>query len=54
MIFKSKNIRYFGDNGNKFWYKDGEFHREDGPAMIYVNGFQYWYKNGEYIKSVYR
>ena len=29
----------------KAWYKDGKWHREDGPAMEYVNGSKYWYLN---------
>jgi len=35
------------DNGNKFWYLNGEFHREDGPAIEYANGNKYWYLNGK-------
>ena len=33
-------------NGNKYWYVNGEFHREDGPAII-INGHKKWYLNGE-------
>ena len=36
--------------GNKFYYKDKAmtiFHREDGPAVEYVNGDKYWYTNGK-------
>ena len=35
------------DTGNQFWYLNGKYHREDGPAKIYANGDQYWYLNGE-------
>jgi hypothetical protein len=28
-------------------YKDGEFHREDGPAYIHPSGTQNWYKDGK-------
>ena len=35
-------------NGNKYWYQNGELHREDGPAMEYANGDKYWYKEGKY------
>lgn len=31
-------------DGTKFWYKDGELHREDGPAVEHSNG-THWYKN---------
>jgi len=34
-------------NGNKYWYQNGELHREDGPAMEYANGDKYWYKEGQ-------
>ena len=27
--------------GDKFWYLNGKWHREDGPAR------QYWYENGQ-------
>jgi hypothetical protein len=33
--------------GNKYWSKDGEWHREDGPAIEYTNGDKYWYVNGK-------
>ena len=35
------------DTGNQRWYLNGKRHREDGPAVIYVDGDQYWYLNGE-------
>jgi hypothetical protein len=35
------------DNGSKFWFLDGKFHREDGPAIEYSNGGKYWYLNGK-------
>ena len=35
------------DNGNKFWYLNGEFHREDGPACDYIYGVTCWYLNGK-------
>jgi hypothetical protein len=34
--------------GNKFYYKDKEmkiFHREDGPAVEWVDGYKAWYLN---------
>lgn len=33
--------------GDKFWYKDGNLHREDGPAAVYSYGAEIWYKEGE-------
>jgi hypothetical protein len=35
------------DNGDKFWYLNGERHREDGPAIEYANGAKIWFLNGE-------
>ena len=31
----------------KKWHKDGELHREDGPAIIKANGTKSWYINGK-------
>ena len=32
---------------NQRWYNsNGNFHREDGPAIIYAHGLQVWYING--------
>jgi len=33
-------------DGKKEWYKEGEYHREDGPAIEYTSGLKYWYKEG--------
>jgi antitoxin component YwqK of YwqJK toxin-antitoxin module len=34
-------------NGIKFWYKNGELHRDDGPTIEYPSGRKAWYKNGQ-------
>ena len=35
-------------NGNKFWYdSEGEYHREDGPAIEKENGNKLWFKHGK-------
>jgi len=34
-------------SGTKMWYKDGELHREDGPAIIWKNGDEEWYLNSK-------
>jgi hypothetical protein len=31
--------------GNKFWFKDYKFHREDGPAIEYGDGTKAWFLN---------
>ena len=34
-------IEYEG--GEKYWYKNGKLHREDGHAVEYSNGVSYFY-----------
>ena len=34
------------ENGDKYWYKNGNFHREDGPAIERANGSKEWWING--------
>ena len=34
-------------NGDKFWYVNGQLHREDGPAVEYPNGYKEWWVNGK-------
>ena len=47
-INKLKNGLYVNSTeGDKYWYKDGEFSRENGPAMEHSNGAKEWYLNGE-------
>jgi len=38
------------NNGNKLWYKEGEYHRLDGPAIEYNDGYNYWYHEGKKIE----
>jgi urate oxidase len=35
-------------NGNKFWYLNGKWHREDGPA-IECSDYKSWYLKGEHL-----
>jgi len=35
------------DNKRVEWRFEGLLHREDGPAVEFVNGSKYWYLNGE-------
>ncbi len=32
--------------GTKWWYKNGFFHREDGPAIEFSKNYKYYYLNG--------
>ncbi len=46
-------LRYTGivkikDEG-KFWFKNGKWHREDGPAKIWNSGYKSWYLDDKII-----
>jgi len=35
-------------DGSKFWYNDqGQLHRQDGPAIEWLDGGTTWYQDGE-------
>jgi hypothetical protein len=40
------------EDGTKRWLKDGELHREDGPAIEDANGDKCWLKNGKLHREV--
>ncbi len=50
---ESKVARRWWVNGlvvncrDKFWFLDGKYHREDGPAIEFVDGDKQWWLNGE-------
>jgi len=35
------------EGGDRFWYLNGQLHREDGPAVERANGSRSWYLNGK-------
>ena len=37
------------NNGTKFWFLNGKYHREDGPAVEYTDGDKHWYLNDKYL-----
>ena len=45
-ITKTYTVNVY-DDGNKYWYLNGENHREDGPAIEWADGSKSWYLNGE-------
>jgi hypothetical protein len=47
MNYQEYTVKVF-DNGNKYWYKNDQLHRLDGPAQEFANGDKCWYKNGKY------
>jgi hypothetical protein len=36
-------------NGDKYWYLNGDLHREDGPAFETPNGDKEWWLNNEKV-----
>jgi hypothetical protein len=38
-------IETCGD-GTRKWYRNGQYHREDGPAIEWADGGKWWYRNG--------
>jgi hypothetical protein len=38
-------IKYeIDEDGLKFWYQNGGFHRLDGPAVEWADGSRFWYQ----------
>ena len=38
------------DTGTTRWYQDAKrtiLHRENGPAVVFINGYKEWYQNGQ-------
>ena len=33
--------------GDKWWWKNGGLHRDDGPAVEFTDGYKAWYQNDE-------
>ena len=42
-----KNGLIVNSGGDKEWYLNGKLHREDGPAIEYVDGDKEWWLNGK-------
>jgi hypothetical protein len=38
-------------NDDKYWYLNGELHRENGPAVEFSDGSKFWYFNGQYHRE---
>ena len=41
-----KPVMEIDDNGDKYWWLDGNLHREDGPAIEYNDGDKEWWLDG--------
>jgi hypothetical protein len=46
-MIEFNNEKYIAANGDIIWYKNGHYHREDGPAVQHVAGFKSWWINGK-------
>ena len=46
MNHKTYEVKVYA-NGNKFWYLNSQYHREDGPAIEWANGDKEWFLNGK-------
>jgi hypothetical protein len=43
----SKPVIKISPFGTQRWILNDKLHREDGPALIYLNGHKEWYLNGQ-------
>jgi hypothetical protein len=34
-------------DGSRYWYLNGELHRDDGPAIMLPDGTQFWFLNDQ-------
>ena len=37
------------EDGTRIWFKNGNYHRENGPAFIRNDGYKEWFLDGKYI-----
>jgi len=42
-----RNGWHTSKHATRWHYLNGQFHREDGPAVIFPDGYQAWFRNGE-------
>ena len=47
MSINKKSICETSNSGNKYWWLNGKLHREDGPAIEYLDGTKAWFLNGK-------
>ena len=43
----NKRMLRINRDGDKYWYLNGKYHRQNGPAVEYANGDRVWYLNGQ-------
>ena len=44
---KNKPELKVNKEGTKQWFLNGKLHRDDGPAIEYINGHKKWWLNGK-------
>ena len=42
----------WASDGSKYWYKEGNKHREDGPAIEYLSGYKQWWLEGKFYPKI--
>jgi hypothetical protein len=42
-----KNGLQIDPDGTRYWYEDGQLHRENGPAVEWADGSREWWFRGE-------
>ena len=48
MATKKQPTMTIDEYGDKVWrLKNGQYHREDGPAIEYADGTKFWFLNGK-------
>jgi hypothetical protein len=48
--YKTYEVKVWA-NGTKYWYLNGERHREDGPAIEYSDGGKSWFLNDKHHRE---
>jgi len=38
-------------DGTKYWWLNGQRHREDGPAIEHADGTEHWYLHGKFHRE---
>lgn len=52
MLMEDNLSIYTDSSGAIFHYKNGEYHREDGPAIEYPDGTQIWCYDGNILAGI--
>lgn len=42
---------HVGRSGSRWYVLNGEYHREDGPAIEHLSGSKFWFINGRQFLS---